>query len=84
VPRRDTPSSEKRISLGELEEKASRLATKRAKIVALILDTSGATDTLTRKDLDEVLRLAYVARSEAQRSYKWRGNSIVLCTENLC
>lgn len=73
------------VSLQELREQSIRLAKKRARIVAIILDELGERDTLARKPLEELLRLALLAREEARKTYRWRSrNEIVLCTEEAC
>ncbi len=70
------------VSLQELREQGTRLAKRRAKIVAIILDELGERDPLARKSLEELLRLALIAREEARRKYRWRSrDEIVLRIE---
>ncbi len=70
------------VSLQELRKQETRLAKRRAKIVAIILDELGKRDTLARKPLEELLRLALIAREEARRKYRWRSqDEIVLRIE---
>jgi len=73
------------VSLQELRERGAWLAGRRARIVAIILDELGERDTLARKPLEELIRLALLAREEARRKYRWRSrDEIVLCTEEAC
>ena len=73
------------VSLQELRERGTRLAKRRARIMAIILDELGERDPLARKPLEELLRLALLAREEARRKYRWRSrDEIVLCTEEAC
>lgn len=70
------------VSLQELREQGTRLAKRRAKIVAIILDELGERDPLARKSLEELLRLALIAGEEARRKYRWRSrDEIVLRIE---
>lgn len=56
------------VSIEELLKRRDRLAERRAASVALAA-SGGPRDQLSRKELEEVLRLAEAAREEAQRTY---------------
>ena len=66
------------VSLQELRERGARLAKRRARIVAIILDELGERDTLARKPLEELIRLVLLAREEARRKYRWRSRDEIV------
>ena len=73
------------VTLEQLRRRAEALASRRARVVALLAREKGERDALARKDDGSLLRLAEAARAEVSRVYRWRGRGrIVLCLEKAC
>jgi len=67
-------------SLEQLRGRAKRLSAKRARVLAVIAEEER--EPLTRKSLEELLRLVEAARIEAKQAYRWRSRrELVLCIE---
>jgi acyl-CoA synthetase (AMP-forming)/AMP-acid ligase II len=64
--------------LEELLERRRSLSARRVAALEIVLAEEQRADQLSRKSLEEVLRLAEAAREEAKRSYLFRGRRVVL------
>ncbi len=63
-----------RLTLGDIERRREELERRRMKAVALLLSEAAEGEgALSRKSLEDVLRLAELALEEARRSYAWLG-----------
>jgi len=58
------------LRLSTLEEQRRRVSRKRAEILRLVIDSGYARRELSRKSVEELLRLIEAARAEARSSYE--------------